>query len=115
MSLVSCPYLILALIRDPKFVLLKLLRLVRISHTFYCFRDLKLKNMRGFQEKNIIVILESVLGSILLSLLKLFFLSILVVHWAACLFFWSASWNSFTSNTWVYRAGLVPGVSHHDS
>ena len=31
--------------------------------------------------------------------------------WAACLFYYSASWNNFGPNTWVYRANLVPDKS----
>jgi hypothetical protein len=89
---------------------LKVLRLIRIWHTFQRFQRLKLRNMKGFQEQNIIVIIESILGTTILSFLKLFFLSFLIIHWAGCFFYWSSSWNNFSSNTWVYRQGLVPGT-----
>lgn len=98
------------MLQNSNLTIIKVLRLVRISHTFYRFRTLKLRNMRGFQEQNVIFIVESVLGTTILSLLKLLSLAILILHWAACLFYYSSSWNNFSSITWVYRQGLVPGT-----
>jgi hypothetical protein len=51
--------------------------------------------------------LEDLLGKSTLRLINLVVLAIGMVHWGACLFYFSASWENFDTNTWVYRQGLT--------
>ena len=48
--------------------------------------------------------MEEAIGRSALRLVKLLLFSMAVLHWAACLFYYSASWQNFGVNTWVYHA-----------
>ena len=49
-----------------------------------------------------------VIGETNLRFLQLLVFSIVALHWAACLFYFSSSWTGFGPATWVYEADLVP-------
>ncbi len=59
---------------------------------------------------------EDLVGKAALSMIQLTLLAVALLHWAACCFYYVASWYSFNSNTWVYRQDLVPntdtGLAH---
>ncbi len=55
--------------------------------------------------------MEDALGKSTVRMLKLGLVAFAAMHWAACAFYYAASWNNFDSDTWVYHASLVPVLS----
>ncbi|KAG1678597.1 hypothetical protein FOA52_012604 [Chlamydomonas sp. UWO 241] len=52
--------------------------------------------------------LEDMFGKATMRMGQLLLLAIGMLHWGACLFYYSAAWQDFNDETWVWRADLVP-------
>ncbi|GAX74590.1 hypothetical protein CEUSTIGMA_g2038.t1 [Chlamydomonas eustigma] len=83
--------------------LLRLMRLIRLFRVIKIAKSLSKANIRNFMQ-----MLDESLGRSAMRMMKLLLLAGTMLHWAACAFYYSASWDDFGPNTWVYHQNLVP-------
>ena len=69
-----------------------------------------LKELNKISSKHIFNWLEDTMGRYNYSLASLALIAMSLLHWAACSFYFAASWNDFNEDTWVYHEDLVPNV-----
>ncbi|GAX84236.1 hypothetical protein CEUSTIGMA_g11659.t1 [Chlamydomonas eustigma] len=99
---------------DSRLGVLKAFRLLKAIKYLNVFNTIKIRGLKGkWSDRNVIQIMEDLMGRSNFRLLKFSLLAFSLLHWSACLFYYSASWNNFDDSTWVYKADLVPN-SHDD-
>ena len=82
--------------------LLVLLRLFRVVSTLRLMKEINRHSTSDMFEW-----IEYRMGKTNFALTRLTLVTLLILHWTACTFYYASSWNNFSSDTWVYKKLLV--------
>lgn len=69
-----------------------------------------LKELNKHNTNDVFEYIERWMGKSLFSVLKIVFVSIILLHWTACSWYFCASWSNFDKDSWVYEQNLVPNA-----